>query len=245
MYHTDKYYLVPAQDAARYETVKQLEAKSVLEHAEKLEQKKEKALSGQVLPLDLLLKKYTDELQKYQAFIKSLQAPVNAPPPPPPSTQDYSDGSTVLSSEVSSSIADEDYEKPNFQRFPKSRREQAAKLFDHMTKDPSLKLVGTEVYMGDKNLGSARNIISFFVQQRKDRPSEGTVRLAKHWAKERRIDVENDIENPKLKSVLSPQRSPFGKSIKKTQAEASPSTSRSSGTAWLTNPLDYVSSYRR
>jgi hypothetical protein len=62
----EKYFLLPAQDAARYDALKQIESKSVLDRVQQLEENKDRLLTNKqpFLPLDVLLKKYTGELQK-------------------------------------------------------------------------------------------------------------------------------------------------------------------------------------
>ena len=203
--------LLPAREAARYEALKQIESKSVQDHAMQLEHNKDKLLHTKSLPLDVLLKKYTDELFKYQAYINSLN--VTPPPPPPPPPQTPPPPPQTPSFKTPESIEDDEDEEfytiLDIEAFPTSRQPLAKKLFRKMQNDPDVRLVGRDVFLGPQKLGSSKNIMSFFVQQKKEKPPENVVKLAKHWVKEKIINVDRDIENTRLKSILSPLRSPI------------------------------------
>ena len=288
MQEANKYLLVPAQDAARFEVLKGLHTKSVVDHAKHLESEKEKLLLNQSsLPLDMLLKKYTDALQKYQSYIDSLKVEpakkVSARPKKQsdlssffttPREEKESTEDTQIESEVSGeelakddeeliTSGDEDgYEKPNLDTLPKSRQHLATSLFRKMETDPALKLVGKNVYLGDKNLGSSKGLIAFFVQKKRERVPDAVVNLAKHWVKEKLINVETEVENPKLKSVLSPARSPLHSSRlkystpksssnkmrtrRRRQSPYQPTRFQQGGGAsrWMPNPIRYLTYYK-
>ena len=260
----EKYLMIPAADAAKYEAVKHFHSQSITDHSKKLQKEKDSILAeGATLPIETLLQQYTDALQKFQAYIESLsvekpkQEVTNSaagsvgfetPPESLSSKESVEEEETISSGKESNA----DYEPPRLETFPKSRQALAENIFQKMLKDPELQLRGKEVFLRGVNIGSSRNLISYFVQNRNEKPIKNVIALAKHWVKNKMLDVDSEIENLKLRSILSPTRSPLfqapPKKNRRRFALETPKSKRQSGgggfSRWTPIIHDYFSLYR-